>query len=270
MSKIKKEKLLFPSNLFQFIGLTILSILICIPLYLLKFHLNTILYDSIVFLGMAICMISLTFLINWKKGLNLSLNFKIADKKLLWFLIGIVSIFQIGIHIPLNSFIFKYFHPNYIPSNSLNVLVLNFGAIVLAPFIEELIFRGILLKGLLQKMTTKYAILTSTIIFSLIHINPYQLIGAFLLGILFAFVYYRTKSLGYSIVLHSIANLSGIIGNYIYYKTNIYLENNISFLIFSLATAPFILIFLLKKLKKYSIQKGSDQKNNTSLYTTSL
>lgn len=78
---------------------------------------------------------------------------------------------------------------------------------IVAPIVEEIIFRGILLRGLLNHgMTPVWAILLSSIIFGAVHLNPWQFVGAGFLGAIFAFVYYKTKSLWLCIFLHALNN----------------------------------------------------------------
>ena len=50
------------------------------------------------------------------------------------------------------------------------------------------------------------AILISALIFGIVHFNPWQFIGAFLLGIVLGVVYFKTKSLLMSIFLHFFNN----------------------------------------------------------------
>lgn len=79
---------------------------------------------------------------------------------------------------------------------------------ILAPLLEEVLFRGIILKGMLNyKVNPVLAILISGIIFGMAHLNPWQFVGAGLLGCIFGFVYYRTKSLGLPVALHALNNL---------------------------------------------------------------
>lgn len=78
---------------------------------------------------------------------------------------------------------------------------------ILAPIFEEIIFRGIILKGMLNyKVHPAVAIVVSGIIFGIAHLNPWQFVGAGILGIIFGFIYYRTKSLCIPILLHALNN----------------------------------------------------------------
>lgn len=78
---------------------------------------------------------------------------------------------------------------------------------ILAPILEEILFRGILLRGMLhQGINPAIAIVLSSFLFGMAHMNPWQFIGAGILGAIFAYVYYRTKSLWICIFLHSLNN----------------------------------------------------------------
>lgn len=80
--------------------------------------------------------------------------------------------------------------------------------VVFAPVLEEIIFRGIIMKGLLNKGWQPWkAILLSSIVFGVVHGNPWQFLGAVLLGGVLGLVYYRTKSLLLPMLLHGFNNL---------------------------------------------------------------
>lgn len=81
-------------------------------------------------------------------------------------------------------------------------------AVMMAPIFEEIVFRGIIQKGLINKgISPAKAILFSSLIFGLVHGNPWQFAGAFLLGLVLGLVYYKTKSLLLPILLHGFNNL---------------------------------------------------------------
>ncbi|WP_073296763.1 CPBP family intramembrane glutamic endopeptidase [Chryseobacterium polytrichastri] len=81
-------------------------------------------------------------------------------------------------------------------------------AVIMAPIFEEIIFRGIIQKGLMNKGVKPWkAILFSSIIFGLVHANPWQFVGAVLLGCVLGLVYYKTKSLLLPMLLHGFNNL---------------------------------------------------------------
>lgn len=82
------------------------------------------------------------------------------------------------------------------------------GAIIVAPIIEELIFRKYILGGLLTRYTPRLSILISSICFSITHIEtPLILIPTFFVGILAGIIYFKTKKISYTILLHFFGNL---------------------------------------------------------------
>ena len=81
---------------------------------------------------------------------------------------------------------------------------------VLIPISEEMLFRGAVLHSLLdwEKLRSKewLVILLSAVFFSLFHLNPAQMPGAFLMGLFFGWLCYRTGSLLPGIVVHVFNN----------------------------------------------------------------
>lgn len=112
--------------------------------------------------------------------------------------------------IPTTGFfegLYKFFEATF--AMFLNYKIAGFIMIcILAPIFEEILFRGIILKGMLNKnINPTYAIIISGFIFGAAHLNPWQFIGAGLLGSIFGFIYYRTKSLVLPIILHALNNI---------------------------------------------------------------
>lgn len=68
---------------------------------------------------------------------------------------------------------------------------------LLAPLSEEIVFRGAILKRLLQspRLSTWAAIALSALLFALIHMNPAQMPHAFVIGLLLGWMYWRTGSI---------------------------------------------------------------------------
>lgn len=80
---------------------------------------------------------------------------------------------------------------------------------ILAPLAEEIVFRGAILRTLLNMMSKKnhwVAIMISAAIFGVIHGNTAQFVNALLMGLLLGWMYYRTKSLVPGILMHWVNN----------------------------------------------------------------
>jgi len=83
---------------------------------------------------------------------------------------------------------------------------------VFAPILEEVLFRGILQKGLINKgISPIRAIFLSSFIFGVMHANPWQFIPAVVLGLILGWVYCKTKTLLLPIFLHAFNNLSACV-----------------------------------------------------------
>lgn len=78
---------------------------------------------------------------------------------------------------------------------------------LMAPLVEELVFRGAILRALLRwKSNPWIGIIISAVLFSAIHMNPAQMPHAFLIGILLGWMYYRTDSIVPGVVYHWVNN----------------------------------------------------------------
>ena len=96
--------------------------------------------------------------------------------------------------------------------NTAGKLVLGlFATVVLAPFIEELIFRGCLLSGLTERFGRWGAALLCGLSFSLMHMNPEQTVYQFFLGVVCALAVMESGSLLTGVVTHAMSNLLAIL-----------------------------------------------------------
>lgn len=76
-----------------------------------------------------------------------------------------------------------------------------------APLVEELVFRGAILRALLQwKSNPWVGIFISAVMFAVVHMNPAQMPHALLVGILLGWMYYRTDSIVPGVVYHWVNN----------------------------------------------------------------
>lgn len=88
-------------------------------------------------------------------------------------------------------------------SNDFATLLL---ACVIAPVVEEMLFRGIILRGFLQRYTRTQALWGSSALFGLAHMNIYQFVAALLMGAVCGWLYTRARSLVPCIALHAAYN----------------------------------------------------------------
>ena len=77
---------------------------------------------------------------------------------------------------------------------------------IFAPLVEEVVFRGAILRALLESYRPWIAILISALFFAVVHFNPAQMPHAFLIGVLMGWMYWRTGSIIPGILLHWVNN----------------------------------------------------------------
>lgn len=77
---------------------------------------------------------------------------------------------------------------------------------VIAPIVEELIFRGMILNGFRRNYNGFVAVTMSALLFSLFHLNPWQMPATFVLGLLVGWMILRTNNIFVAIIGHAMNN----------------------------------------------------------------
>lgn len=93
---------------------------------------------------------------------------------------------------------------NQIGLDPLNVSLLILAFVFIAPITEEILFRGLIFGFIKDKLGLTAALLISSAVFGLLH--PGHHLSTFVMGLAFALLYYRTKSIAVPIVLHMVWN----------------------------------------------------------------
>ncbi|WP_185871076.1 CPBP family intramembrane glutamic endopeptidase [Blattabacterium cuenoti] len=125
--------------------------------------------------------------------------------------------------------------------------------VLLAPICEEFLFRGIILNGMLKnKIHPIKAILFSSFLFGLTHMNPWQFVGGIFVGSFIGFVYFITSSIIDCILLHMFNNAIALFTMFFLMKEEqIFSQkrevNSWKTLIISFFIVTIGFIFLLKK-----------------------
>ena len=129
------------------------------------------------------------------------------------------------IAIRVTEFLYAYFIPG--PNADLTRL---FGAsatgiivsIVLwglvAPFVEEVVFRGVVLGALSDLMPAWVAVAVSACLFAGVHFSLYLFVPFVVAGVALAIVARRTGSLWPAVILHSLYNLSSVLLAYVLHR----------------------------------------------------
>ncbi|SCC07792.1 CPBP family intramembrane glutamic endopeptidase [Bacillus mycoides] len=138
--------------------------------------------------------------------------------RLHWGLIVLATImgmiFSVGIS-QMQFYILAHTVPNFLVTmledgnviNTSNIYMTIFtfiSACVLAPIMEEVIFRGFFLQRMAYKWGIKRAVIISSLIFGLGH---FDVIGAFMFGVIMCLLYIKTKNIWTNIAVHALNNL---------------------------------------------------------------
>lgn len=178
--------------------------------------------------------------LRWKKN-----TYKKVNKKLLIFMFLLILVFRLLFD--------AYIYPlvSLLPDSEVlnetsellehNMLYLIISACFYAPLVEEVVFRGIVLGGLLKKYSPKIALPISAFLFAFAHLNLQQGINAFLLGLVLGYIYYKTKSIYLTIFGHFCNNVLAFL---------VYIPSGTTGLILNIIISTIICIPLIVLIKK--------------------
>jgi uncharacterized protein len=144
------------------------------------------------------------------------------------------------------------------------------GALFIAPVMEELIYRGIVLQKLAIQKNIISGLVVSAIAFTLIHFR-FDVIPLFITGIIYALLYLKTKQLAMPILCHFLYNLIvGVANIYDQFFSGVdhsvkitvaeyqqqFLEQWELNILFIALSAPYLAYFIYKNFpRNYDIQK---------------
>jgi len=127
--------------------------------------------------------------------------------------------------------------------------------VIMAPVIEEMIFRGVIMHGLMRNNSKFTAVFVSALLFALFHLNPWQFPATFVLGLVLGILMLRTRNIYLCILGHAINN--GLVLISIQYwdqiqKTSFVQSDKSNQLIISalISAAALALILLLSRERK--------------------
>lgn len=216
---IDNKKIYYPSigQSWGIVGIAILSMLLFFPVNLILDKVTGKEFSFLVYYLLAMGVpFGIAHLIRNKRTGIKTYNFSLSSFKIMALVsISIIAI-QTGIMSPIvNSLPMPEFMQKVFLEFANQNGVFSFIAIVIAaPIIEELIFRGIILDGLLQRYSPIKSIILSSILFGIVHLNPWQFVSALIIGLFSGWVYYRTRKLSLSILIHLVNNLVAFLGMY--------------------------------------------------------
>lgn len=130
---------------------------------------------------------------------------------------------------------------------------------------EELIFRGILVNALKSKGKV-FAIVLSSIMFSIFHFSPSQLIYPICFGLILGVVYLRTNNILFPMLLHFINNALSLSIQYFSNSSGTFVHSS-SMLIYAIITFAVwvcMMFYLFKDFKNKCLAKSNDNASSNN------
>ena len=147
-----------------------------------------------------------------------------------------------------------------LPKGVLGFLLVVLSTVIFPALLEEFMMRGVVL-GILKKFGDGFAIIASSLVFSLMHASLSQFAFAFLVGLLLGYITVKSKSIWPAVIIHAINNFISVVFSFIGEYCSTTLLNAI-FLVFLLVvfTASGIALAKLSNDKEFlKIEKSQTQ-----------
>ncbi|MDA2087020.1 CAAX protease [Bacillus cereus] len=163
-------------------------------------------------IGFSVTLIIFIYIYRKELMKDTKLSIKLSRNLFVWILIGIILVFlgqMVGSL--LDKSVFQLTTQSVNTSRTVAAAVISpvalISIVLLAPLVEEFVFRYAAINILTRRFTQTWSILISSLFFSIMHFDFPFIFGYFLIGIVFAVVYVRTNRLLVSFFVHAIMNL---------------------------------------------------------------
>ncbi|MEB9908243.1 CPBP family intramembrane metalloprotease [Bacillus anthracis] len=167
-------------------------------------------------IGFSLMLIIIFLIFSKELTNNPKLSIKLSRNSFIWILVGIIFVFLAQIvGSMLDKSIFQLTTQSANTSNTVAAAAISpvalISIVLLAPLVEEFVFRYAAINILKSKFKQTWSILISSSFFSIMHFDFPFIFGYFLIGVILALVYVRTNRLLVSFVVHASMNLIVVI-----------------------------------------------------------
>lgn len=156
---------------------------------------------------------------------------------------------------------FEYTENILAPLSSGSIILSIITVGIIAPFTEEFLFRGVIFNTLSKKISIKWTIIIQAILFGVFHFNLVQGVYATLLGLVFGYITYKTKSLWPAVIIHMVNNTIATIAPYILSES---FGGNLVYILFAIIGAIGVATGLLLTKNKNVNDEETFTFNNTN------
>ncbi|WLG16876.1 CPBP family intramembrane glutamic endopeptidase [Bacillus cereus] len=167
-------------------------------------------------IGFSLMLIIIFLIFSKELTNNPKLSIKLSGSLFVRILVGIIVVFLAQIvGSMLDKSIFQLTTQSANTSNTVAAAAISpvalISIVLLAPLVEEFVFRYAAINILMSKFKQTWSILISSSFFSIMHFDFPFIFGYFLIGVILAIVYVRTNRLLVSFVVHASMNLIVVI-----------------------------------------------------------
>lgn len=190
---------------------------------------------------------------NKRRRLQQGFAYKLPDKKS----IALIGLLGMSAAVSVNAIVsisgLAYFSPKYQQVSQIiysgGIFMEIVSAVIAAPILEELLFRGMIYRRLRDFCNAKLAIIISAVFFGVFHGNLVQFVYAFIIGLMLAYVYEKMKTILAPIVFHVGANLLSVLITELIPQSFL----NVPVIISAMAVCLALTVFLLNYVYKYNV-----------------
>ncbi len=146
------------------------------------------------------------------------------------------------------------------PSGFFGFLLTLISTAIVPALVEEFACRGIVL-GLLKKYGEGFAIITSSIVFGIMHGNFEQIPFAIMVGLILGYIYVKTGSIWTSVIVHCVNNTVSVIFSYLANTMTVNMQNilYLLYIVISLLAAIIgVLLSAENSNENFSLKKQED------------
>jgi membrane protease YdiL (CAAX protease family) len=130
-------------------------------------------------------------------------------------------------------------------------------ACISAPLFEEILVRGILYEILHEKMSSFWSVVICSMFFSIMHYDSYNTLFYIMVSIILSYIFIKTGSISYCIILHMFINAFSFLTYYVSYSPSNFLTNSITF---GSAVIVIFTVIVLLKSKRLDLKKNNGYK----------
>ena len=203
---------------------------------------------------------------NKKRQCTQGFSYRLPGLKNLLLMVALGMTAAVSVNAVVSLSGLAYFSPKYqqvsqiIYSGGLFMQIVS--AVIAAPILEELLFRGMIYARLRDLCGAKWAIIISAAFFGIFHGNLVQFVYAFIIGLMLAYVYEKMKTIWAPIMFHVGANLLSVLITELLPQS----FSNIFVILAAMAVCMVLTVFLLRYVKGYNAGIQPAQNNMEDLY----